>query len=124
MNNRGNNLYYLSNNSQVCNLESVLNDVFDPAYRGIYIEDGLYNDPLFTFLFPELKPQWLATQAESGMTDFDSPAVLFTNSETSLLTSAFIVRVPASLSFEPDRMKALINKYRIPGKSVYEIQTY
>jgi hypothetical protein len=122
--NREANRYYLAHNSQVVYLEAVLNDVFDPVGRGIYIEDGLYEDPLFTFLVPELLPIWIGLVSETGSTPFTVPSPLFTSAETSLLGNAFVVMVPISVPFDIDRMKALINKYRLIGRNIYHVATY
>jgi len=117
-------LYYLAHNSQVVYLEAVLNDVFDPASRGIHVVDGLFEDPLFTYLVPESRPVWLGLASEAGSSAFPVPQVLYTSAETSLLGNAFVVKVPAALSFDLDRMKALINRYRVAGKNIYGVITY
>lgn len=121
---RESNLYYLAHNSQIVYLEAVLNDVFDPISRGIFIEDGLYEDPLFTYLIPEERPLWLGLSSESGTVGYTVPIALFTDAETSLLGNAFIVNVPGAVSFDTDRMKALINRYRLAGRSIYQIVIY
>jgi hypothetical protein len=118
------NLYYLDHSGQVVFLEASLNDVFDPVSRGIYIIDGLYEDPVFLFLEPEVKPVWLGLGSEAGATSYASPAVLFTDAETSLLGNSFIVRVPVTLPFDNERMKAHINRYRLAGRNVFGIETY
>ncbi len=118
------NTYFLAHSGQVAYLEDALNDVFDPVSRGIYIEDGLYEDPIFTYLVTEVRPVWLGLESEAGSTAFPVPQVLFTDAETSLLGNSFIVRVPSGMPFDPDRMKALINRYRLAGRCVYGILTY
>jgi len=44
--NRDKNLYYLTHTSQVCCMEAVLNDMFDPTLKRIYYSDGMVS---FTF---------------------------------------------------------------------------
>jgi hypothetical protein len=122
--NRADNVYQLSHNSQVVYLQAALNDVFDPISRGIIIEDGAFEDPLFTYLVIEEKPLSLGLVSEIGTTTYPDPQYLYTDIETSLLGNCFIVKVPASLSFDIERMKAAINKYRLPGKNTYDIVTY
>jgi hypothetical protein len=122
--NRDANLYIVAHNSQVVYLQAALNDTFDPVGRGILIEDGPYEDPLFVYLPPELSPLWLGLESEAGSMPFATPATLFTVGETSLMGYAFIVKVPASISFDIGRMKALIDKYRVAGRNIYQVTTY
>jgi len=117
-------LYYLSHNSQVVYLEAALNDVFDPITRGIFISDGPAEDPLFTYLVPEHRPIWIGLASETGSIPYPAPATLYTNAETSLFGSGFIVNVPVAVSFDLYRMQALINRYRLPGRNNYEVITY
>ncbi len=121
---REDHLYFLAHNSQVVYLTAALNDLFDPVGRGIYIEDGQYEDPLFVYLTPEIRPLWLGLSSEVGSAIYPVPQVLYTDSETSLLGNAFVVKVPVTLVFDMQRMMALINKYRLAGKNVYQIVTY
>jgi hypothetical protein len=121
---RTENLYFLAHNSQVVYLEGVLNDVFDPVSRGIYIEDGLYEDALFTYLDTESQPQWLGLVSEAGSTTYPVPQVLYTSAETATLGNAFVVNVPVAIVFDLNRMNALIDKYRIAGKNIYQVVTY
>ena len=122
--NRAGNLYILKHNSQVVYLQAALNDVFDPLSRLIYIDDGPYRDPLFTYLTTEEHPLWLGLSSEAGTTSYPDPQVLYTSGETSLLGMGFIVKVPLAVSFDMHRMRALINKYRLPGSNNYTIETY
>lgn len=126
--NRKSNLYDLRHNGQVCFLEAVLNDAFDPVARGIFITDGAFRDPLFTYLDTELKPLWLGLQSEAGTTPYPDPEVLFTEAECYVLGICFIVNVPAvatwALSYDVVRLRALIDKYRLPGRTNYTIQVY
>jgi hypothetical protein len=52
----------------------------------------------------------------------DAP-LLFNREDYALYNTSFIVMVPVALVFDTNRMKALINKYKLAGKS-YTIQTY
>ena len=122
--NRDKNLYMLAHNSQVVYMEQALNDTFDGINRGIYIVDGPFKDPLFTYLDPESKPIWLGLVSEAGTTTYTDPLVLYTTSETVLLGIGFVVKVPATVSFDPDRMKAMINLYRLSGRSRYDVALY
>lgn len=121
---RTNNLYRLNHNSQICYLEEALNDIFDPVGMGIYIIDGPFKDPLYTYLVPESKPLWIALVSEVGSTAYTAPEVLYTDAETALLGLCFIVMVPIAISFDTVRMKAVIDTYRLVGRNRYDIQTY
>ncbi len=118
---RSANLYLLAHNSQVAYLEAALNDTFDSALRRIYITDGAYEDPEFVYLAPENKPVWLGLVAEIGSTGYTNPRALYTNAETSLLGTAFITVVPVGLIFDTQRMRALVDFYRLAGRNQYEI---
>lgn len=124
MSNREINQYFLAHNGQVCHLEKVLNDAFDSVSREIVITDGEYEDPVFTFLATEIKPVLLALESEVGLTAYEAPTILYTEAETSLLGNAFIVKVPSSVLFDENRMRAHIDRYRLAGRSVYEIVLY
>ena len=125
---RVNNLYVLAHNSQVCYLQAALNDVFDPVSRGILIVDGPFEDPLYLYLNPESKPLWLGLVSEEGTTTYPDPEVLFKNAETYALGICFIVKVPLAVTagsgYDAIRLRALIDFYRMPGRSNYSIVTY
>lgn len=122
--NRNKNLYTLAHNSQVVFMEAALNDTFDPVNRGIHITDGPFKDPLYTYLTPETKPLWLGLTSEIGSTSYPDPQVLFTEGETALLGVGFLVMVPVAVTFDTERMKALINLYRLAGRNRYDMVIY
>ena len=122
--NRTANLYLLAHTSQVVFLQAVLNDTFDAISRGIYIVDGAYEDPLFIYLDPENISLWTGTITEEGSTTYNDPGWLYTTAETGLSGYSFIVKVPVTVSFDTSRMRALIDRYRLPGRNVYNIVTF
>jgi hypothetical protein len=119
--NRDKNLYALAHTSQVVYMEAALNDTFDPVNRGIYIADGPFKDPLYTYLVPESKPLWVGLISEIGTTIYTNPEVLYTDSETTLLGVSFIVMVPIAVTFDLERMRAMIDFYRLAGRNRYDI---
>lgn len=125
--NRKNDLYFLAHNGQVCFLEAALNDTFDPLIRGIYIDDGPFRDPLFLYLEPEAKPLWVGLVSEEGTTPYPDPEVLYTDSETYTLGVCFIIHVPALVvagpAYSVARLKALVDQFRLPGRTNYSIVT-
>lgn len=124
--NRDDNLYDLAHNGQVCKLEAVLNDVFDNTGRGIYISDPSYKDALNIYRRVELKPVYLSRRSEIGSTSYPSPRYLYRRSE--LYTGGglqFIINVPTAVTatavYDVDRLKALVDKYRLVSKKNYSI---
>jgi hypothetical protein len=121
--NRNANLYTLSHNSQVVYLQAALNDMFDPATRGIYISEVPGTLPVYVYLPAEHHPQWLAVAGETPVT-YSAPMWLYTSAETALSGYDFVVMVPMAVLWEPVRMRALIDKYRLPSRGSYTIVTY
>jgi hypothetical protein len=124
--NRTRNLYILAHNSQVCFLEAVLNDTFDPVGRGIYISDGPFFDPDFIYRDDEDKPLFIDLDSEIGshiIPDPD-PVPLYTDDEVFSLSSfSFIINIPVAVVFDPDRLGALVNFYKLASK-MYTYVTY
>lgn len=114
---RKNKLYELSITSQVCRLEALLNDRYDFTNRGIFIDEGLERPPLYLYQDAETHPVHLYQDSEI------SPVLLYTDGEGGLYSDDFIVMVPVSVSFNQIEMRALINRYKLPGMR-YSIQTY
>lgn len=104
-------LYWLGINSQVCYLEKMLNDRYDPILRRIYIERPPSFDPTYIFLSAELKPVYLYTAAENN------PIHLWTKGETLIGGVDFYVVVPFAVGW-PNfiEMNALIDKNKLPDK--------
>lgn len=117
-------LYLLSHTSQVFSIEVVLNDAFDATDRQIYITDEYYADPVWLPLVAELEQVWLATDAE------DEPVWLPTDEEVAEAETGklFLVMVPVAVSisvgYSEDRLRALVNAYRLAGKDNYGVETF
>lgn len=122
--NRTGNLYRLAHNSQVVYLEAALNDTFDSISRRIYIADGPFRDPLYTYLVPEEKPLWIGLISETGTTIYPDPEVLYTDMETAVMGIGFIVMIPAAITFNMARLKAMVDLYRLAGRTNYTIETF
>ena len=117
------NLYLLGHNSQVVYLQAALNDTFDPTLRRIYISDGSSADPLWVYLPAENLPLYLGLPAEAGTTPYPTPQWLYTRTEVITSTYAFIVWLPTGFVYDATRMRALIDRYRLPSKGNYLITT-
>jgi len=120
-------LYYLGHNSQVCYMQAALNDTFDPVDRGIFISDGPYEDPIYSYLDDEDKPVFIDLDSEVGdsvIPDPD-PVPLYTDIETYSLGVQFVVNVPSAVAgmpgYDVNYLRGLVNKYRLPGKNNYTV---
>jgi len=126
-------LYYVSHTGQVCYLQAVLNDTFDPMGRGIYIADGDEISPIYIGLDSEVggsgfpTPLYLGLDSEIGSSGFPAPVYFPLDSELTIGWS-FIVMVPsavaASSGYSVVQLRALVDKYRLVSKNNYLIQTF
>jgi hypothetical protein len=112
--NRANNLYILDHDA--------LNDTFDMTLRRIYISDPAYFDPLYVYEDAEDKLVYAYLDSEIG--GGVVPLYLYTDAEVAGATAMFIVNVPHTLVYDVNRMKALIDLYRLPGRNIYLIVGY
>mgnify|MGYP001627188784 CR=1 FL=1 len=107
--------YDLQFNYQVCMLEHLLNDQFDPEDRGIYITDADFIEQTYLFQQSEgNEPLYVFNDTED-----ESPVYLFNQSEVSQFD--FIVNVPEAVEFNIDLMKFYLNKYKHAAKR-YKIE--
>lgn len=123
---RKNNIYTLVHNSQVCYMEAALNDTFDSIDRGIFFSDPEYRDPVYLYRVLEDKPVFIDLDSEVGtlVIPMPDPVPLYTEGETIFMAPSFIVNVPATIVYDAERLKALIDLYRLPGRNVYTIAHY
>ncbi|MCW3120701.1 MAG: hypothetical protein JWQ38_193 [Flavipsychrobacter sp.] len=124
--NRANNLYRLNHSSQVCYIEALLNDTFDNIDRGIFISEIEYHDPVYIYESLENKPVYIDLISEIGTSIIlpPDPIPLYTDAEVSFTAPFFIVNVPSTIIFDITRMKALIDQYRLAGRTIYQIVTF
>ena len=65
---------------------------------------------------------------EEGATPYPDPQVVYTNGETYALGICFIVKVPVAVAagagYDVQRLKALVDYYRLPGRNNYSVTTY
>ncbi len=102
----------LKRNGQVCRLEGTLNDVFDPVQRRIYIQDAFPADPLWLRRRAEAQPVFVYRRSETAV-QVNLTRYVYTQPE--ILSRGFVVFVPVALTYDAARMRALVNKYRIPS---------
>lgn len=123
--NRAANLYDLGHNGQVCYMEALLNDAFDNTLRRIFISDTPFREPWYEFTNPERKITYLALDAEvDGSTPYPAPTYVYTEREIMESLAGFIVNVPAALVYDDARLKALVNKYRLPSITNWYVKTF
>ena len=105
---------------QVCYLEKLLNDRYDPIVRDIKVVDGTSYPPLFLYRKAEAKKVYLYRKSETQR----PKTYLYTKREVGQFTHDFIVSVPARVksgpSFKESEMKALIDAYKLATK-IYTI---
>lgn len=135
--------YYLKHNGQVIYLEKVLNDLFDDGLRRIYITDGDFANRTLLFWRYEgetaIEVYWrwkfgiyatndkvqhngriwlcmMPTSDEPGTSmdwqDEGAIRMWLTNGGID-----FYVMVPIGLIYDVERMKALVNKYKLADKT-------
>lgn len=107
--------YRLTITPQVCYMEKALNDRWDIVERRIVIVDAVEYNPIPLFLKIEDKPVVFNMKSEGG------PVILYTKSETAMFTVDFIVRVPILVAFDMAEMRAVVDAYKLAGKT-FKIQ--
>jgi hypothetical protein len=99
--NRAANLYRLAITPQVCYLEKMLNDRFDPQERRIRIDDTLDKPPVYLYIDAENKPVYLGSKP------------LYRDTEFGLGLDDFLVMVPNGLVFEMAELRGLVMIYKL-----------
>jgi hypothetical protein len=115
---RNNTNYRLQFTAQIIYLEHYLNDQFDQATRGIFINNIEQVDFRFLYNNIELKPAliiWNNSEAQP-------PEYLYNYTEL-LEGDTYIVNVPVAVSFDELVMREKIDFYNNAGKN-YSITTY
>lgn len=104
-------IYRLTITPQVCYLERLLNDRFDIDQRRIFITDGVFYDSLYLYTDGENNDLYAYNEAEN------KPVPLYTAGESGAESADFIVNIPASLNFDLNEFKALLNAYKLVSKT-------
>lgn len=107
---RNGNLYRLDITSQVCKLEKMLNDRYDPEQRRITITDGEFVPEEFIYKSVEKRDISVYLNSEND----NVPVYKFI--EFGSKYSDFIVNVPGSVAFDLSEMTALIHMYKLASK--------
>ncbi len=122
---RGDQIYRLSHNGQVCYLRAALNDAFGLT-KGFEIDDADDYEGEWAFAKDPTMPQQLLAVDESknpplapGAPPPEHPTPLLADeARLNMPHNAFIVRVPNNIySTQLDKVKAIVEQYRIPSKT-------
>jgi hypothetical protein len=112
--------YNAAHSGQVISLEHILNDIFDPSYRRIYIDDGLRGTQNYIFNTSENQDEpYIFNASETA----NPQLYLFNNQEDTSANYDFKVMVPLTLVINQNRMKGLVNVYK-EGSKTYKILTF
>jgi len=129
--NRLNNIYVVNMNGQVCRLRRMLNDNFDFSTRRIYIKNGYTSDWLKvwrqdTFNNEDNGQIVLTEKASSTVTsvtgnkthNVNDPVMVYKQGSVGSIGYDFFVVVPEALraSFDENRMRVLIDEYKLVSK--------
>lgn len=122
---KDNSIYKVSHNGSVVLLQKVLNDIFDPEEKGIYIKNAVFLDPDFFYELPLEPSTYFYSEAEGAETYFYSIESLNANN------ADFTVFIPTGI--QPGnaddllifltRVKALLDYYKLFGTK-YSIEWY
>lgn len=110
--------YKLSKNSQICYLESVLNDALDNTQRRIYITDAESIDMLIAYDYHNIEKRIIV----SDIANFEDYTVItYPSAIIGDNLNKFIVNCPSSLALSEPKLRALTNLYKLAGKLFYII---
>jgi len=100
-------------NGQVIYLEHILNHYFDPAQRGIYIQDATDVEKA-TVLYNKIEGNektYIYNESENTQETY-----LFNQQELQSWPD-FVVNIPNNITFDEPRLRALINRYKLASKN-------
>ena len=116
---RNDQLYKVNISGQVIYLEKYLNDLYDPLYRRIYIEDAALVLPPFIYAVTDGEPSTFV-YANSDTTS--APFYLYSLNEY-YANPEFIVYIPLVRIIYTNQIKSIINKYKLAAAK-YKIITF
>jgi hypothetical protein len=106
-------------NGQIINLQRRLNDVFDDTLRRIYIANIASIPVQYLYRSSEFVDDYVYRISEAMSSSF----YVGRTSEIGTTQYDFIVYVPVALTYNTDRMNAVINRYKLADKT-HNIETY
>lgn len=111
---RGDNIYRLEHNGQVCYLRAAINDMFDASKRRITIADFESNPITGKIIFKrEIDPKAIITQREKM-----APLTINRRGFVGVSGCDFVINIPMELqdSINEPRLRAVINMYKLVSK--------
>lgn len=105
-------IYESEINGQTIKLERALNDEFDSVLRRIYITDGSTFDP--PVFYEEWKPDKVEFYIEGNT---DNPIFYSFENIDNIITFNFFVHLSSDIWADRLRIKALVNKYKVFGRT-------
>lgn len=109
-------LYELSRTSQVVYIEAVLNDRWDNDFRRIEVVDYASQEAQSIYRKPEDKTPLYIYRKPEAITRY-----VYRNVEVNAISYDFVIKIPVSIVYDTEELKALVNKYKLFGKA-YIIQ--
>jgi len=108
--------YFVNHTFQVIYLEKILNDIYDPDDRGIYIED---TPPIDVFAIYN-SSEGIETAALYNSTESSAEALILYNESEVLQPQDFIIMIPSNVygfltTQQFTEMRALVNKFKFAG---------
>lgn len=101
-------LYFINITGQVIYLERILNDLYDPTFRRIYITDAAVVLPPYVYALSDAEPPLYIYDAS----DMEDPFYIYTLDEY-YTNPEFIVHVPVARNIFQNQIKRIINKYKL-----------
>ncbi len=97
----------------VAHLERVMNDRFDAALKRIYIDEGIYTQPIYIHTIAETEPVFIYREMEA------SPEYLHLSAENEYAVADFTVHIPYLLLAEHEEIafRAVLNRFKRDGKT-------
>lgn len=104
----------LKYNGQVCRMEYLLNNIFDLEQRRIQVIDGQQLNVSIFYLYERNTFTIIDMIKSRNQTD----QIILNNSETiTQQVYDFYILIPASLTYNENKLKAIVNTYKTTGKS-------
>lgn len=113
--------YKLSKNSQICYLESVLNDALDNSQRRIFITDAESVDMLIAYEYQDVQKRIIVCEDSSEFANYE--VIAYQSHIVGNNLNKFIINVPneSQIILREAELRALTNRFRFAGKLFYII---
>lgn len=111
---RAQTIYNAAHDGSIISLEHILNAIFDPVQKRIFIDDGSLKINAYIYNRAELMPGlFIYNKSENH----PGPYIFNDNEISGDLRIDFQVVMPTGISFSMNYLKSIVNRYRIAGKN-------